>query len=45
MSREDTQTKIYFNANIIVNSKNHHLLPKPFNIGILQQMFKISTTF
>ena len=40
MSREQTQNKIYFNANI--NSENRHLLPKLFNIGILQQMFKMS---
>jgi len=45
MSSEQTQTKTYFNANIIVNSKNHHLLRKLFNIGILQQMFKISAKF
>jgi len=25
-----------------VNSENHHSLPKLFNIGILQQMFKMS---
>ena len=31
-----TQTSVY------VNSENHHLLPKLFNIGILQQMFKMS---
>ena len=30
------QTSVY------VNSENHHLLPKLFNIGILQQMFKMS---
>ena len=30
------QTAVY------VNSENHHLLPKLFNIGILQQMFKMS---
>jgi len=39
MSREQTQNKIYFNAN---NSENHHLLLKLFNNGILQQMFKMS---
>jgi len=30
------QTSVY------VNSENHRLLPKLFNIGILQQMFKMS---
>ena len=30
------QTSVY------LNSENHHLLPKLFNIGILQQVFKIS---
>jgi len=30
------QTSVY------VISENHHLLPKLFNIGILQQMFKMS---
>ena len=30
------QTSVY------VNRENHHLLPKLFNIGILQQMFKMS---
>ena len=30
------QTSVY------ANSENHHLLPKLFNIGILQQMFKMS---
>ena len=30
------QTSVY------VNSENHHLLPKLFNIGILRQMFKMS---
>jgi len=30
------QTSVY------INSENHHLLPELFNIGILQQMFKIS---
>ena len=30
------QTSVY------INSENHYLLPKLFNIGILQQMFKMS---
>jgi len=30
------QTSVY------VKSENHHLLPKLFSIGILQQMFKMS---
>ena len=29
-------------TSVYVNSENHHLLPKLFNIGILQQMFKMS---
>jgi len=28
MSSEQTQTKTYFNANIIVNSKNHQFIAK-----------------
>ena len=34
---------ILMQASVYVNSENRHLLPKLFNIGILQQMFKIST--
>ena len=43
MSREQTQNKIYFNANISLRQqRKYHLFPKLFNIGILQQMFKMS---
>ena len=43
MSREQTQNKIYLmQTSVHVNSENQHLLPKLFNIGILQQMFKMS---
>jgi len=43
MSREQTQNKIYFNANISLRQqRKYHLLPKLFNIGSLQQMFKMS---
>ena len=42
MWREQTQ-KIYFNANISLRQqRKYHLLPKLFNIGSLQQMFKMS---
>jgi len=44
MSRGQTQNRIYFNANICLRQqRNQHLLPKLFNIGVLQQMFKMST--
>jgi len=45
MSREQTQTKICFNANIIINSKNHHLLPKMFNTAILNKCSKYLQNF
>ena len=43
MSREQTQTRfILMQTSVYVDSENHHLLPKLFNILILQQMFKMS---
>jgi len=47
MSREQTQNKIktrfiLMQTSVYVHRENQHLLSKPFDIGILQQRYKMS---